>query len=600
MSPEAWFSVAVVAAIIGLLATNRVAVEFAMLGGLVVLIFGGAVEPDAALAGFGHPAVVLIGSLFVVAAGLNETGATRAVGERLLGRPTTIARAQIRLMAPVAALSAFMNNTPIVAMYLPIVNDWARRIRISPSKLMMPLSFAAILGGQATMIGSASNLVVMGLYQQWAEATEGVAPLASGAQFWGPAAFGIPGLVLGLLLIIAVSPRLLPERRPVQTDVLDARRYTVRMAVRADSPIVGKSIEEAGLRHLPGLYLVEIEREDQVIPAPPPEGLVHAGDTLAFAGILESVVDLRKIRGLVPATNQVDKIHSDYEDRTLVEAVVSHSSPLASRTVRETLFRTTYNAAIIAVHRNGEQIQAKVGDIRLQPGDTLLLDTHRGFLESYRDSDHFYLVSAVADSTPVRHDKAWIALSILAVLVMVLASGAAAPAAVGLGCAVAMVVSRCVTAAAARQSLNLQVLIVIAAALGIGRALDQTGAAEAVAAGLLDVCGSMGFGPRAMLFATLLLASGFAQLITNNGAAALMFPVAMATARELGVNPEPFMFTLMFGCGLSFLTPIAYQTNLMVYGPGGYRFTDFTRMGAPLTLLMALIAAVVGPWVFGL
>ncbi len=599
MSPEAWFSILTVLVVMALMMSDKVAPETAMLGGLTAQILSGAVELERALAGFAHPAVLMIASLFVVAAGLTETGATQAVASRLLGRPRGVGAAQVRLMAPVALFSAFLNNTPIVAMYLPIVSDWARKIKISPSKLFMPLSFAAILGGQLTLIGSASNLVVMGLYLE--TVGDGASPAISTAkQFWGPAFLGLPAAIVGMTFILLASRWLLPARKPALSSELDARRYTVRMELRPDSPVAGKSIEAAGLRSLPGLYLSEIERGSQLIPAPGPDWVLEAGDILGFAGILESVVDLRKTRGLVPATNQVEKVDSEHADRTLVEAVVSHRSPLVGRTVRETRFRTTYNAAIIAVHRNGGQIKAKVGDIKLRPGDTLLLDTHRGFVDGYRNSDDFYLVSAVHGSAPVRHDRAWLATTIFVAVVAALTLTNIPPVAAAMTAAVLMAATGCVSAGGARSSVNLQVVVVIAAALGVGSALEATGAAAALAQGVLALAAAFGLGVPAMLFVTALVASLAAQVLTNNGAAAVMFPIAMATAAGLGVSPEPFMFTLLFGCGLSFMTPIAYQTNLMVYGPGGYRFSDFVRIGLPLTLLMSALGALLAPLAFDL
>jgi di/tricarboxylate transporter len=580
------------------LAAGWVSIETVMLGGLVAQVLFGVLELPQAVAGFAHPAVLMIAALFVVAAGLTETGATQMIAQGMLGRPTGVAAAQFRLMAPVALLSAFLNNTPIVAMYLPIVSDWARKIRISPSKLFLPLSFAAILGGRITLIGSSSNLVVMGQYRQLWESSPDVPALSNTVEFWGPAALGLPAAALGMAYLLAASRWLLPERKPAFASTLDARRYTVQMEVRPDSPIVGKSIEQAGLRHLPGLYLSEIEREGQSMPAPPPATLLEASDRLSFAGILESVVDLRKIRGLVPATNQVDKLGTQDGDRALVEAVVSHNSPLVGRTVRATRFRTTYNAAIVAVHRNGEQIRAKVGDIELKPGDTLLLDTHRGFVDGYRNSDDFYLVSAVQGATHVRHEKAKRALAIFAAAVLLLAFSSLPPAVVALLGAVAMVAAGCVAAGVARSSVNLQVIVVIACALGLGAALRESGAADFFAHSMLAAAASFGLGAREMLFVVALLTAGFAQALTNNGAAALMFPIAMATAQDLGVSTTPFMFVLLMGCGLNFLTPIGYQTNLMVYGPGGYRFLDFTRIGLPLTLLLAALGAALAPVFF--
>jgi di/tricarboxylate transporter len=504
------------------------------------------------------------------------------------------------MMTPVAVMSAFMNNTPIVAMYLPIVSDWAKKLRMSPSKLFMPLSFAAILGGKITLIGTASNIVVMGLYVRYLTDPDRSAWLAGALeapdpvrQFWGVAVLGVPTTVVGLVLIVALSRWLLPERRPAGAEVLEARKYQVEMEVQPDSPIVGRSIEEAGLRHLPGLYLTQIERGDDLLPAVAPEERIEAGDRLAFAGILESVVDLRKIRGLVPATDQVEKVTGDRRERTLVEAVVSRNSPLVARTVRASRFRTRHNAAIIAVHRNGEHVDAKIGDITLQPGDTLLLDTHAGFVDAHRNSDEFYLVSQVAGSRPIRHERAGIALAILLLLVGLLTLSPLSPVVVALLCAGLMVGTRCVTGTEARTSINWQVLLVIGSALGMGSALHGTGAAEVIARAGLAVFRDAG--PTAMLGVVFLTTVLFAQLITSNGAAVLMFPIAMATAQDLRVSPEPFAFCLMVAAGSTFLSPVAYQTNLMVYGAGGYRFLDYARLGLPLTIAIAVICTLLAP-----
>jgi len=595
MTPEAWFSVASLIALIGVLLSNKLPVEVAMLAALVANIAVGGLTLEQALVGFSHPAVILIGALFVVAEGLSETGATQRVAEGLLGRPQSAPMAQLRLMIPVGILSGFMNNTPIVAMYMPIVGDWARKIRISPSKLFLPLSFAAILGGRLTAIGSSSNLVILGLYRAMIPPEEA---LSASMQFWAPAALGLPTLAIGIAFVVLTSRWLLPERRPAVSTTLDARRYTVQMQVQPDSPIVGKSIESAGLRQLPGLFLSDIEREDGLLPAPPPHTLLEPGDILSFAGILESVVDLRKIRGLVPATDQIHKLGAELGDRTLVEAVISHNSPLVGSSVRESRFRTTYNAAIVAVHRNGEQVKAKVGDIRLRAGDTLLLETHRGFVDGYRNSDDFYLVSAVAGSAPVRHEKAGVALAIFGALIACLSFTNLPPVVLGLAAAIAMVASGCAPIGVARTSINLQVIVVIACALGLGAAIQHSGAAHHIATELLAACKQLGFGPSGMLFVTALMAALFAQALTNNGAAAVMFPITMATAQELGVSATPFVFVLLLGCGLSFATPIGYQTNLMVYGPGGYRFADFTRIGLPLTILLAGVGAFLAPLFF--
>ena len=289
MGFEAWASLITVVLVMVAMLSNRIAIDVGMAGGLFLLLLLGVSSVEDAFRGVAHPAVLMIGSLFVVAAGLRETGAIQVFAERLLGRPTNVFVAQLRLMAPVAILSAFMNNTPIVAMYLSIVDGWARKIRISPSKLFIPLSFAAILGGRLTLIGSSSNIVAMGLYLQYLDKNSplpaGVNEISSMKQFWGPGAVGLPITIVGIAFILVFSRWLLPTRKPALEVGPDARKYTVQMEVRPDSPIVNKSIEEAGLRHLPGLFLIEIDRLGEPIPAPPPYISLRAGDVLSLAGI---------------------------------------------------------------------------------------------------------------------------------------------------------------------------------------------------------------------------------------------------------------------------------------------------------------------------
>ncbi len=596
MTPEAWITVAVIVVVIILLMSNRVSVDVTMVGGLTLLMLLGVVDPKEAISGFAERAVIMIGAIYVVAAGLTETGAIEVIAARLLGRPKTVAAAQMRMMPFVAMMSAFMNTTAIVAMSLPIVSDLCKRMRLSPSRLYIPLSYAAILGGTCTLIGTSSNITINSLYLNFIDANPDLGLERPG--FWWITRLGLPSAIVGIAFVVIASRWLLPDRTPVRDTEADARRFTVEMEVQAGSPIVGKTIEEAGLRHLPGLFLSQIERGDELIPAVAPTERLEAGDRLTFAGVLESVVDLRKIRGLVPATDQVSKIQVMRRNRAMVEAVVSPGSPLVGRTVRESRFRTVYNAAIIAVHRHGHSIDRKIGDIVLKPGDTLLLETHRDFVSAYRNTEDFYLVSQLEGVREIRHERAGLALGILGLMIALLVFepfGIDQVAAVLL-CSGLMIGSRCVTGTVARNSIHLEVLLTIGAAIGIGRAMQATGAAEDIAGFIIRV--TEGMEPRWILMALFLTTSVFAQLVTNNGAAVLMFPIYMNVAGSLGVHHEPFVVSLMVASACSFMTPMAYQTNLMVYGPGGYKFMDYPRMGIPLTLLIAGINAVLAPIFF--
>ncbi len=584
---EAWFTLAIVALCIGLLAGNRYPPDAVMLGGLTLLLLSGVLTPGEALAGLSNEGMVTVAVLYVVVSGLQETGGAAWVSQSLLGRPRSVAHAQMRLMAPVSALSAFLNNTPVVAMFIPAVQDWAKRHGIAASHLMLPLSYAAIAGGTCTLIGTSTNLVVNGLLV----GQPGQASLSMFEIAW----VGVPTLLLTLVFTALFGRRLLPERRSILSQLENAREYTVEMLVEPHSPLEGKNIEEAGLRQLPGMYLVEVDRDGQVMPAVSPRTTLRGGDRLLFAGVVDSVLDLQKIRGLKPATDQVFKLESPRHQRCLVEAVISESFPLLGKSIREGRFRTLYQAAIIAVARNGERIQRKIGDIVPRPGDTLLMETHPSFLERYRNTRDFLLVSRLDDSTPPRHERAWIAVAIMAGMVLLATLGWLSMLQAAMLAAGLMLLGRCTTASATRRAVDWQVLLVIAAAFGIGIALEKTGAAGLVAGGLIGLAGDDPWATLALFF---LATSLFTNLITNNAAAALMFPIALAAAARLDVSVLPFAIVIMKAASASFATPIGYQTNLMVMGPGGYTFGDYLRMGVPLTFLTGVLTVLIAPLVW--
>jgi di/tricarboxylate transporter len=608
---DSWLTLSIILVIVLAIIFNLASIEISMVAGITLLMLFGVLDTEIAMAGFSHPAVLMIGGLYVIAAGLEETGGTSLVTRRLLGRPGNIGQAQMRMMLPVALKSAFINNTPVVAMYLPVISEWAKKYKLCTSHLFMPLSFIAILGGTCTLIGTASNITINQLYydfiqlqpeQRLSQFGFGVdlaqfnitAAEHSDRQFWWMGIIGVPALVLGMIFILLTSRKLLPVRdTPDEQSLADERQYTVAMLVQADAAIVGQSIEAAELRNLPGLYLTEIQRQGKSLVAVSPDEKLQANDLLVFVGIVGSVVDLRKIRGLVPATDEIDRVKGEKRAHHHVEAVISASSPLIGRSVKASRFRTTYNAAIIAIHRNGHRLPGKIGSIELQPGDTLLLIANQGFVEAHKNSGDFYLVSRVEGIRTTRHDKTWMSISILALLVILFTTSAVPPVVAVFLCALLMVGSRCISGTIAFNSINWRVLVIIASAIGIGSALRISGAAEHIAIGILDV--GQGLGLYGLLFIIFMMTSICAEFITNNGAAALMFPVILSTVSQLGVNPDPFILVLIISAACTFMTPITYQTNIMVYGPGGYHFFDYFRLGFPLTIIIALLATFIAP-----
>lgn len=584
---EAWFTLGVVVLCLALLASNRIAPDVVMMAGLTLLFLAGALTPQQALAGLTNEGMATVAVLYIVVSGLTETGAIGWIVQSVLGRPRTTAHAQIKLMAPVAAMSGFLNNTPVVAIFIPAIQEWAKRNRLSLSRLMIPLSFAGIAGGTCTLIGTSTNLVVNGLLIKELGHT--------GLALFDLAWVGLPIVGLVIAYILFFSSWLLPTRQPALNRLENARQYTVEMVVEPHSPLIEKTIEDAGLRQLPGLFLMEIEREGQIIAAVSPFQRLRENDRLVFVGIVESVVDLQRIRGLKPATDQVFKLNLPRRERRLIEAVVSNTCPLVGKRVREGRFRTNYNAVIIALARNGERINKKIGDIVLRAGDTLLLETRPSFVEQQRNSRDFYLVSRIDDSRPPRHERALIAATITIAMVLSVATGMLSMLKAALLAAGLMIITRCTSAGIARNAVDWQVLVVIAASFGVGIALQNTGAANAVAEFIIALAGGDPWLSLALVFIVTALFTGLA---TNNAAAVIMFPIVVATANSMSVSVLPFAVTIMVAASASFATPIGYQTNLMVYGVGGYRFIDFVRIGIPLTVLVGLVTIFVVPLVW--
>jgi di/tricarboxylate transporter len=586
---EIWVTLISVTIMVIALARNVAGPEVLLLAELILLVSLGIVSPGEAVAGFGNEALITVAVLFVIVAGLTETGGMSALVEPVLGRPKSLGEANVRMVLPVSFISSFLNNTPVVAMFVPIINDWCRKLGFAPSKLFIPLSYAAVLGGVCTLIGTSTNLVVNGLLID-----AGLEPMG----MFTITRVGLPVAVVGITYLLLTAPRLLPDRRAPIADITDARQYTVEMLVQPGSAIENGTIEAAGLRHLPGLYLAEIERDGRSLVAVGPEEILKGNDRLIFAGLIDSVVDLQKIRGLVPATNHVFELATPRADRNLIEAVVSSTCPLVGKSIRDGRFRSVYDAAVIAVHRQGERILQKIGDIVLRPGDTLLIEAHPRFLQTHRNAHDFLLVSAVAGSQPPRHDRAWVSVGIMAALVIAVGMEWIGMLQGGLIAGALMILTRCCSVGQARASLDGTVILSIGAALGIGRALDSSGTADVVAEQFLALVRP--FGPVGLLvgvyFATLM----FTEILTNNAAAALLFPIARAAAAGMGVEFMPYAIAIAVAASCGFASPIGYATHLMVYGAGGYRFGDFFRYGIVMDILIGATAIAATAWWWGL
>ena len=588
-----WLVGAVLVTAVILMVRGR-APDIALLCGLVVVMLAGVIDAGTAIRGFGNEGLLTVAALFVVAAGMQNTGTIRWLASLLLRSGSGIRSTLANLCIPTAFVSAFLNNTPIVAVLTPATIDFAKRQRYSPSKLLMPLCFATTLGGTLTLIGTSTNLVVAGLVES-AINTAGPDKLNGlhAIGFFEITPIGLPLAIIGIAYLIFAAPKILPQRIPVIEPLSDPRQYTARLEVAAGGPLDGRTIAEAKLRRLDGLFLVEIQRTGDSISAPGPDQRLRGNDTLVFAGAVEQIVTLRSTPGLNPDGEK--KTSTNSRGRLMIEAVISNSFPGLKSSIREFGFRARYDAAVIAVARNGERVTGRIGDIILQVGDTLLLEANESFLARNRSSRDFFLVSGLP-SSDLRPQRAILALSILIAMIgaATYSGNMLAPA---LAAAVAMVVCGCLRAADARASIDISILLVIGAGLGLSNAVEASGLGASLGQFILGLgAGSVLASLAAVYLVTVILTS----LISNAAAAAIVFPLALATATQAHTDPMPFVLAVLFAASAAFATPIGYQTNLMIYGPGGYRFSDFVRFGFTLNIIAFIITISLLAWQYGL
>jgi len=589
MTWEIWFTVAVVLTVLFVLATTPAPTEMVLLGAMVLLSISGIITPSEALSGFSSTGVMTIAALYVVIAGLRETGAVAWFSQLVFGRPRTLFAAQLKLMGTGGLLSTVINNTPVVAMFIPIAQEWSARFGFPISRLLLPMNNVVILAGLCTLIGTSTNLAVYGLLMQ-------VRPDADLGLFdlvW----IGVPLTIVGILYALIFSKHLLPDRQGPMEQLENAREYAFEARVRPSGPLVGKSISEVGLRNLKSAYVLEIERHGRLITAVGPEQVLEADDRLTCVGVVDAIKELRRMPGISVAEDQSFTLNLKHTQRQLVELVMSQNSPLINQRVRDSNFRDLYGAAIISVSRDGSRVDGKVGDIVFRPGDTLLVEASQTFFDKHKYSRDFLLVSPLSDSAPPDFRRAPLSFGIL--LLMIVAATLewvplfeASFLAAGL-----MVATGCMTTQRAAQSIEYQLVAGIAASFALGVALTESGAAALAGSWLVEFARGNPWLALILLYALTVVVT---EMITNNAAGVLMFPIAMSVAEAAGVSFMPYVIAVMVGASCGFITPIGYQTNLMVYGPGGYRFMDFVRFGLPLNIICGVLTVLIVPraWPF--
>ncbi len=557
-------------------------ISITIFSALILLIVFNIITIKEAFIGFSNIGVLSIGLLFVVAGSLQVTGAINQIENLIYGKKKTgVRRKLLRLMFPIIFFSSFINNTPIVAVLIPSVRSWAVKNNYSVSKFLLPLSFAAILGGMVTVIGTSTNLIVHGLL---------IDSGYTGFSFFEFAKIGIPIALFGIVYMIFYGQKMLSNRKEPFVQLGEStREFVIELKVEEEYLNIGKTIEESGLRNLKGLFLFQIERGNKIITPAKPDLEIMLNDRLFFTGLPETIIELQKTPGL-QLVKELDFDLKNYDSDNIqaFEAVVSNSSYLVGKNIRESNFRSKFNAVIVAIHRNGERIKKKIGDIVVLPGDTLLILGDKSFRKEWYHSKEFYLISRSMD-TYSKPQKNTIIASVVLIIMIVAMITEFLPIITAAGLAVIILIAtKSISRQDAKNSIDLRVLIVIGSAFGIAHAIQNSGLAMIISETLIDV--TKEFGPIGVIIGLYFLASLYTTFIISNASAALIFPIAITTAVEIGAQIHPFAITVAIASAASFATPISYQTNLMVYGPGGYKFTDFIKVGLPLQILTGILA----------
>lgn len=561
--------------------------HFLFIGALMLLLVTGVVQPQLALSGFSNEAVFAVAALFVVATGVQQTGALGFIDMVIFREKDPIRKVGAKMMGATAVLSAFLNNTPIVAMLIPHVQAWADKKGISSSKLLIPLSYLTIVGGMCTLIGTSTNIIVSGMMVE-----AGMEPMG----LFELSVIGIPLVLLVFLWFVFFGYKLMPDRKKNGGNghkIQPSATYQFDYKIPENSPLGGKTIEEAGLRALESVFLIHIQRHKHII-AIGPGFILEGGDTLTFRGTHDEVHAVATAKNLTPAIpGGKDKATA----LPLFEAVVSNSSPLVGKTLKELEFRERFKGVVLAIQRKEEQINGALGKTPLKAGDLLLIESKTDFDERYaRNNYHFYLVRRKGKSFPNYRGKSRWALGVIFLMLVLVGSGLLPMVTAALLAAIAMLLLGCVQKEQLVQAVHPSILIIIATAIGIGKAVETSGLAAAIADGVFNNLGAAS--PVVLILLIYIMTNIFTEFITNNAAAVLMFPLGVAIAEQMGIPVRAAALTVAVAASASFMTPIGYQTNLMVMGAGGYKFSDYAKAGFPVAIIVMAVSVSLITWMY--
>jgi di/tricarboxylate transporter len=551
---------------------------------------------EQSLKGFSNPGVLTIGSLFIVAAGMYSTGAITILADKLIGYPRTLLKAQIKILAPMALGSAFLNNTPLVAMAIPLIKDLSRTCRLPLTRLLIPLSYASILGGTCTLIGTATNLVINGLLNDVLMSGRTDLPPMHSIAMFDPAKIGVPITIVGLGFIMVTSRWLLPASRDHSLPARSSRSFRTIFVVNNKSSLIGKSVEEAGFTGADDFALISIIRADQTDLRAEPTTILAAGDRLRFSAQSAAISRLWLVDGLEPG-HELQKIDAPRHTNSLIEMAVARRSRAIGKTVGELkrFSDSSYGINLVGISRDGQPTTALFVDTRIQAGDVLVAEVGESFFYAITVDADFTISRKLTEAKLQRTDKALAAILITLAMIVLVSAGLMSMLNAALLAGGAMIITRCLSIRDAGKSLDFSTLIVIACAIGLESSVSYSGLSAMISNGLMAIGEGNLMIALTMVFIGCILMDTF---VTNVASAVFMFPIALQMASSFQVSFMPFVMTVLVGASCSFISPIGYQTNLMVYGPGAYKFSDFIVIGLPLTIVVGIVTIFLIPTLF--
>ena len=576
----AWITIVTVLSIFVVMARTRVPAEVTFLGALTVLLVTGVVTEEEGMAGFGSEPVVVHAAFFVVIAGLMQTGVLYWLTNHVLGSPRNYHNAIVRLMAPISLLAALLNSVNVVALFIDTVKIWARKLDIPASKLLLPLSYAASLGGMCTLLGNSSNLVIAGLYaKQTGQSLNIFEPL-------------LPGLALtvaGILLVIVLQ-RFIPSRESPEQSFETTSDYTAELLVPTDHPFIGETVKDAGLYSIKGGSLVEIVRFDKeiIMPVNPDEPLM-GGDRLVYAGQINEILELKRSHGLVAADHHVWSINEIDTKRKMRTAYVRFGSDLIGTKMTESTFEHENDVVLVAVARQGKRVDGQPREIRLQAGDSLLLECPPNSDNQIEQDNKRRLTFFDSHFVPQIGQRTVIAAVVLLMMFLLSSFHVMPLMATTMLAAGAMLFFRCCRIDRVTKYIEWELLLILGSTVVFSVAITKTGITDVIASSMLDICGS---NPYVVMAVMCLLASIVSEFVSDVGSSAVFFPIIWQQALLLDCNPMPFVMSLMLSVTISFASPIGSSTHILIYGPGSFRFTDFARLGVIMHVVLLALCLV--------